>query len=49
MQIVTAGDMRARLDALGADIRGLCFLIELDFLKGRDKLPGRRLHSLVHY
>ncbi len=50
--LATGGTARAAcelLDALGADIRGLCFLIELDFLKGRDKLPGRRLHSLVHY
>lgn len=37
------------LSKLRADIAGACFLIELDFLKGRDKLQGRAIHSLIHY
>jgi adenine phosphoribosyltransferase len=28
---------------------GLSFVIELDFLKGRDKLPGHNVNSLLHY
>ncbi|HXG88169.1 MAG TPA: adenine phosphoribosyltransferase [Vicinamibacterales bacterium] len=34
---------------VGADLAGLAFLIELDFLKGRDKLAGHAIHSLLHY
>jgi adenine/guanine phosphoribosyltransferase-like PRPP-binding protein len=28
---------------------GLQFVIELDFLKGREKLPGLDVQALVHY
>jgi adenine phosphoribosyltransferase len=35
--------------ALGADIAGLGFVVELDFLKGRDKLKGYDVLSLLHY
>jgi adenine phosphoribosyltransferase len=35
--------------SLGADVRGLGFVVELDFLKGRDKLPGCDVFSLLHY
>src|ERR1700694_1399505 len=35
--------------SLGADIAGLGFVIELDFLKGRDKLKGYDVMSLLHY
>ena len=34
---------------LGADIAGLGFVIELDFLKGREKLAGLDVFSLLHY
>ena len=34
---------------LGADIAGLAFVVELDFLKGRDKLKGYDVFSLLHY
>ena len=34
---------------LGAEIAGLGFVVELDFLKGREKLSGHEVHSLVHY
>src|SRR5438270_8185569 len=35
--------------SLGADVRGLGFVVELDFLKGRDKLQGCNVFSLLHY
>lgn len=34
---------------LGAQIAGLAFVVELDFLKGREKLAGYAVHSLLHY
>lgn len=34
-------------EALGADVAGLAFLIELGFLDGRRLLPGRRVASLL--
>ena len=34
---------------LGADIAGLAFVVELDFLKGRDKLKQYDVFSLLHY
>jgi adenine phosphoribosyltransferase len=34
---------------LGAEIVGLGFVVELDFLKGRDKLKGYEVMSLLHY
>jgi adenine phosphoribosyltransferase len=34
---------------LGAEIAGLGFIVELDFLKGRDKLKGYEVMSLLHY
>ena len=33
----------------GAELVGYCFLIELDFLKGRDRLRGARVEALLHY
>jgi adenine phosphoribosyltransferase len=33
----------------GADIVGLSFMIELDYLNGRDKLKGKRISSIVRY
>ncbi len=35
--------------SLGADIAGLAFVVELDFLKGREKLTGYDVFSLLHY
>jgi adenine phosphoribosyltransferase len=35
--------------SLGADICGLGFVVELDFLKGRDKLKEYDVVSLLHY
>lgn len=34
---------------LGAEIAGLGFIVELDFLKGRDRLKGYNVMSLLHY
>src|SRR6202035_4247973 len=40
----------AKLAALlGAEIAGLSFVVELDFLKGREKLKGYNVMSLLHY
>jgi adenine phosphoribosyltransferase len=35
--------------SLGAEIVGLGFVVELDFLNGRDKLQGFDVFSLLHY
>jgi|SRR5579884_2071217 len=45
----TAAATVALAKTLGADVRGLGFVVELDFLKGRDKLPGCDVFSLLHY
>jgi adenine phosphoribosyltransferase len=37
------------LRQLGADIVGLAFLVELTSLKGREKLDGCPIHSLITY
>ena len=35
--------------SLGAEIAGLGFVVELDFLKGREKLKQYDVYSLLHY
>jgi adenine phosphoribosyltransferase len=35
--------------SLGAQIAGLAFVVELDFLKGREKLKPHNVFSLLHY
>jgi adenine phosphoribosyltransferase len=45
----TAAATVALAKTLGADVRGLGFVVELDFLKGRDKLKGADVFSLLHY
>ncbi len=35
--------------SLGADVAGLGFVVELDFLKGRDKLKGLDVFSILNY
>jgi adenine phosphoribosyltransferase len=37
------------VDKLGGKVAALSFVIELDFLNGRSKLPGQRVESLLHY
>ena len=36
-------------EKLGGIIAGMGFVVELDFLKGRDKLKGYEVMSLLHY
>ena len=45
----TAAAAAALVKGLGAALEGLAFLIELDFLNGRAKLAGERVHSVLHY
>ena len=45
----TAKAVAQLIAKLGGELVGLSFVIELDFLKGRDKLPGQQIHSLLHY
>ncbi|MFH1368876.1 MAG: adenine phosphoribosyltransferase [Elusimicrobiota bacterium] len=50
--LATGGTMSATIDLakkLGADIVGVAFLIELEFLKGRDKLKNYDIFSLIKY
>jgi len=37
------------IEDIGGKLVGAAFLIELGFLDGRKKLPGRRIHSLISY
>jgi len=50
--IATGGTARAvgdLVDRLGAKVAAYAFLVELTFLKGREKLPGRQVLSLIRY
>ncbi len=50
--LATGGTAAATVElakSLGADIAGLGFVVELDFLKGREKLGGHDVFSLLHY
>ena len=50
--IATGGTARAvgdLVDRLGANVSAYAFLVELTFLKGREKLPGREILSLIRY
>jgi adenine phosphoribosyltransferase len=37
------------VEALHGNVAGLGFILELDFLKGREKLHGHEVYSLIHY
>ena len=37
------------IDRLGAETTAIAFVIELDFLEGRSKLPAGLVDSLIHY
>lgn len=37
------------VEKLGAQVAGCAFVVELDFLDGREKLADYFVHSLVHY
>jgi adenine phosphoribosyltransferase len=45
----TAAAAATLVTKLGADIREIAFLIELSFLKGREKLEGHPIRSVVIY
>ena len=48
--LATGGTMAAAcelVEGLGGRILGVAFLIELCFLNGREKLPGRDVHALI--
>lgn len=45
----TANACASLASSLGADIAGLAFVVELDFLRGREKLKGHEVFSLLHY
>ena len=50
--LATGGTMGATVqlvEQLGGKVAGIAFAIELDFLKGRDKLAGHEVFSLLHY
>jgi len=37
------------VESLGGKVASLAFIVELDFLKGRDKLAGYEVVSMLHY
>ena len=37
------------VERLKGEVVGLAFLVELEFLNGRDRLDGRRVTSVVQY
>jgi adenine phosphoribosyltransferase len=45
----TAAAVTRLVEGLGAKVAGLGFAIELDFLKGRQKLAGYDIRALIHY
>jgi adenine phosphoribosyltransferase len=45
----TAAATAELASGLGAEIAGLAFVVELDFLKGREKLAKYDVFSLLHY
>lgn len=50
--LATGGTARAScelIERLGAEVAACAFVVELDFLKGRDRLAKYPVHSLLHY
>jgi adenine phosphoribosyltransferase len=45
----TAKAVAQLIEGLGGNVVGLSFVLELDFLNGRAKLPGHSINSLLHY
>jgi adenine phosphoribosyltransferase len=45
----TAAAVCQLVEKLGGNVVGLGFVIELDFLKGREKLPGYDIRAMLHY
>ena len=50
--LATGGTVRGTIDLverLGGTVIGLAFLVELEFLKGRDRLKGYQVSSVIRY
>jgi adenine phosphoribosyltransferase len=50
--LATGGTVKGTIELverLKGEVVGLAFLVELDFLKGRDRLDGRRVTSVIKY
>lgn len=50
--LATGGTVRGTIELverLKGEVIGLSFLVELDFLHGRDRLPDRRITSVIRY
>ncbi len=50
--LATGGTARALcelVEQLGAHVVGLAFVVELEFLRGREQLAGHEVHSLITY
>ncbi len=50
--LATGGTIEAccrLVEEVGAEVVACSFVVELDFLKGRDRLKGREIFSLIHY
>ncbi len=45
----TSAAVAELVESLGGHVAGIGFLIELDFLKGRDKLSRHELHAVLKY
>ncbi|MGA7800663.1 MAG: adenine phosphoribosyltransferase [Gammaproteobacteria bacterium] len=45
----TAAASCALINQLGARVAACAFVVELDFLRGREKLEGHVVHTLLHY
>ena len=45
----TVGGTIELVERLHGEVVGLAFLVELDFLKGRERLQGRRVTSVIKY
>ena len=45
----TAAALCGLVEQAGGDVVGCAFLIELEFLEGRERLAGRDVHSLIAY
>jgi adenine phosphoribosyltransferase len=45
----TVDAIRRLVEQLGGEVVGACFIIELTFLGGREKLQGMDLHALIDY
>lgn len=50
--LATGGTARAAaqlVEQIGGEVYGIACMIELDALKGRDKIAGHDLYTLIHY